>query len=148
MKKSAEKYTLKIIDKNSLDEVYATEMSRNKLILWLSSVFAICLLIAFLVMSLTAVKYYIPGYGSATTEKEILSLKKDLDSLSMLVNEQQTYLLHVKAAIIGKNPKAKDTTLLDMKKVQKEAMSNILPKPEVLKKEAAAALKKEKNEAH
>lgn len=143
--KNDSKYILKIVDESTFDEVFSTEFSRNKIFIWLSSLFVGSIIIALLILAFTPLKYYIPGYGSPKTEKEAIALKNKLDSLTLILNEQQSYVSNVRAAITGKNNKVRDTTLLDMKRVKKEDMNSILPKPEEIKKDAAASLKKEKN---
>jgi hypothetical protein len=143
--KSSSSYKLKIIDQSNLDEVFSTDLSRGKIYTFLSSMFVFTVIVTVLVLVFTPLKFYIPGYGNNKAQKEAMQLKIQLDSLSRLVTEQQTYADNVKAAINGDFNGVRDTTLLDLKKVETEDMNSILPNAEEIRKDAAASLKKSKN---
>lgn len=144
IKKSTAAYKLKIVDENSLEEVFSTDLSRGKIYTFLSTLFVASVIITVLILVLTPLKYYIPGYGSAKAQKQSVILKRQLDSLSVQVAEQQAYAANIKAIINGDYKGYKDTTKLDMKKVKTEDMNNIMPDASEIKKDAAASLKKEK----
>ena len=136
-------YKLKIIDENTLDEVYSTDLSKTKIYTFLSSLFVFTAIITVLLIVFTPLRFYIPGYGSNKAQKEALILKRQLDSLGVLVKEQQAYTANIKTIINGGYKGIKDTMALDMKKVKAEDMNSIMPDADDIKKDAAATLKKE-----
>ena len=136
-------YKLKIVDENQLEEVFSMELSRWKIYTFFSSLFVLMAILTTLVIVYTPVKYYIPGYGNRKAQQQTLELKKQLDSLSTVVKEQEIYTANIKAVINGKYNGIKDTTLLDLDKVNTEDMNSIMPDAEDIKKDAAATLKKE-----
>jgi len=145
IRKTSAAYRLKIVDENSFEEIFSTDISRGRIYIFLSTLFVGSVLITLAILLLTPLKYYIPGYGSRKTEKEAILLKHQIDSLGKMVAEQQTYTSNIKAIINGKYKGVKDTTLLDLKKVTTEDMRSILPKAEEIKKDAATSLKKMNN---
>lgn len=136
-------YKLKIVDETRLEEVFSMDLSRWRIYTFFSSLFVLMAVLTTLVIVFTPLKYYIPGYGSKNAQKEAIALKVRLDSLSNAVKEQQVYTANIKAMINGKFDGIKDTTMLDLKKVNTEDMNSILPDAEDIMKDAAAAMKKQ-----
>lgn len=77
---------------------------------------------------------------------QTIQLKKEYDSISKMVREQQAYSENIRNIINGSYNGIKDTTKLDMKKVKSEDMNSILPKPAEIKKEATTQLKRQAKE--
>jgi len=72
-----------------------------------------------------------------------VKLKRNIDSLADLVNAQQAYAKDIKKVIGGDFDGLKDTAMLDMNKVNRDAMKNILPPAEVIKQQAIQSVGKE-----
>jgi len=144
--KKKSSYTLKIIDETSLDTVFSMNLSRGKIYTFLSTLFVVSVVITVCVLIFTPLKYYIPGYGSNKTRMQTIQLKKDYDSISKMVIEQQAYAENIRNIINGSYNGVKDTTKLDMKKVKSEDMNSIIPKPAEIKKEATTQLKRQAKE--
>ncbi|HQE12433.1 MAG TPA: hypothetical protein PLQ78_06775 [Flavipsychrobacter sp.] len=146
IKKQRSVYTLKIIDENSMEEVVSVGLTRGRIYTFLSTLFVVSVILTVLILVVTPLKYYIPGYGSNKTHLQAISLKKEIDSLQRLVAYQQDYTDNIKAIINGNFKGVKDTTRLDMKKVNTEDMNSILPNSNEIKKDATATLKKQAKE--
>ncbi|MBL7720317.1 MAG: hypothetical protein JNL72_15880 [Flavipsychrobacter sp.] len=143
LKKLNSHYRLVFIDDESLEEVASFRLTLRKLYVLFSTVFVVVVTITVLLLLVTPLKYYIPGYGSNRTNIQILKLKKNVDSLSDLVAAQHLYEENIRNVINGKYyDGTPDTTKLDMNLVRKEAMS-IFPKNEEIKKKAIEEVKKE-----
>ena len=85
IKKQRSVYTLKIIDENSMEEVVSVGLTRGRIYTFLSTLFVVSVILTVLILVVTPLKYYIPGYGSNKTHLQAISLKKEIDSLQRLV---------------------------------------------------------------
>jgi hypothetical protein len=57
-------------------------------------------------------KYYIPGYGTKQSRRELQALKIRTDSLEKAMIQKDNYLKTVKAVLTGDISTSRDTTLL------------------------------------
>ena len=141
-KKLNSHYRLIFIDDESLEEVASFRLTLRKLYVLFSAVFVIVVTITVILLLITPLKYYIPGYGNNKANIQMLRLRKNVDSLSDLVAAQQLYEANIRNVINGKYDGQPDTTMLDMNLVRKEAMT-IFPKNDEIKKKAIEQVKKE-----
>lgn len=139
-RKMSTHYRIVFINDQSLQEVISFKLSMRKLYVLFSTIFVVIVVLTTSVLLLTPLKYYIPGYGSNKTHIQVSKLKRNLDSLSDLVAAQQQYEMNLKKVITGDNHVKRDTTLLDVNQVKKEAMS-IIPQPVDIKKQAKKGMK-------
>ena len=107
-----------------------------------STLFVLTVSITLLILLATPLKYYIPGYGNNKTHVEVVRLKRSVDSLADLISAQQAMAANIKKVISGDYTGPSDTTMLDMDKVNREAMKGIMPPPEVIKEQALGAGKR------
>jgi hypothetical protein len=136
-------YRIVFIDDETMQEVAAFKLTKRNVYVVGSTLFVVIVTITVCILLFTPMKYYIPGYGSNRTRMDMIKLKQRVDSLSDLVAAQQSYEANINNVISGKQVTQRDTTLLDVNKVRKEAMNSILPKPEEIKKEAVEGVKKD-----
>lgn len=129
-------YRVVFIDDESLEEVATFSLTKGRMYVLFSTLFVLTVTITVMILLFTPLKYYIPGYGNNKTHKEVVRLKKDVDSLSDMVRAQQGFAMNIKKVIAGEYDGVNDTALLDMDKVHREAMNSILPPGEVIKEEA------------
>ncbi|HTN45402.1 MAG TPA: hypothetical protein VL098_03580 [Flavipsychrobacter sp.] len=142
-KSSSSSYKLKIVDEDSLEEVFSTKLSRSRFYIFISTLFVTSVIITVSILFFTPLKYYIPGYGSNKAQKELVHLRMQLDTLNVMIKEQERFNKTVRSIITGDFKGVKDTTLLDIKRVTNEDMNSIMPKAEDVKKDAAKELKLE-----
>ncbi len=135
-------YRLVFIDDESLQEVASFKLTMRKLYILLSSAFVFMVVVTVSILLLTPLKYYIPGYGGNTSRRQIIQLKQTIDSLSDLSQAQQKYEDNLRDVISGNVKMKRDTTMLDMKKVNQEAMKNMVPMNEEIKKGALQPAKR------
>lgn len=88
------------------------------------------------ILLLTPLKYYIPGYGNNSSRREIIQLKRTVDSLSDLTQAQEKYEMNLRDVITGDVKVKKDTSMLDLNKVRQDAMNNMVPMNDEIKKGA------------
>ncbi len=136
-------YRVVFIDDESLEEVATFSLTKSRMYMLFSTLFVLTVTITVLILLFTPLKYYIPGYGNSKTHFEVVKLKRNVDSLADLITAQQSYAANIKKVINGDYTGAKDTSMLDMDKVKKEAMNSILPAPELIKQQALQTETKE-----
>ena len=90
--------------------------------------------ITVILLLLTPLKYYIPGYGGDESRVEIIKMKKQVDSLADLVLTQEKMALKLKNVIVGHYYRPQDSSILDMDKVRTDDMNSILPSLNSIKK--------------
>jgi len=129
-------YRVVFIDDESLEEVATFNLTKSNMYVLFSTLFVLTVIITVIILLFTPLKYYIPGYGNNKTHREVVKLRQNVDSLADLVQAQQDDALNLKKVIAGDYEGVKDTVLLDMDKVNREAMNSILPAPEVIKQQA------------
>lgn len=136
-------YRVVFIDDESLEEVATFSLTKSRMYMLFSTLFVLTVVITVMILLFTPLKYYIPGYGNNKTHVEVVSLKHTVDSLSDMVIAQQTYAANIRKVINGDYDGTKDTTMLDVKKINTDAMNSILPDPNTIKQQALVPLKKE-----
>jgi hypothetical protein len=110
-KKWNNRYRLTVTDDESMEEVTSFQITRKNLYVAVSSLIVILVVFTGLLLSLTPLRYYIPGYGSREDRKAYIRMNMKMDSLENLVRDQDRYLNSIRAVLHGETPKL-DTTLL------------------------------------
>jgi hypothetical protein len=139
-------YRVVFIDDESLEEVASYRLTMRQLYIVLSTGLVVSLLVIVTLLLITPLKYYIPGYGNDKARLQVIKLKQNVDSLSDLVAAQHAYEENIRKVITGEVSTKRDTTMLDVKQVRKEAMNSLLPMPEI-KKDVIQTIKQENRKA-
>lgn len=129
-------YRVVFIDDESLEEVASFSLTKSKMYMLFSTLFVLIVIITVTILLFTPLKYYIPGYGSNNTHRQVIVMKKTMDSLADMVSAQQKYVANIRQLVGGGYEGPSDTTMLDMDKVKKEEMNSILPDPEIIRRQA------------
>lgn len=137
-------YRVVFIDDESLEEVASYKLTMRKLYMLLCSLFVLVAIITVLIVTFTPVRYYIPGYSGGKNRVEMVRMKQNIDSLSDVVYAQEQYLENIRNVITGNMKKPLDTTMLDLKKTRREELNSLLPQSEILMKQAAKSVEKDK----
>lgn len=135
-------YRLVFIDDVSLQEVASFRLTMRKLYILFSSIFVFVIVVTVAILLLTPLKYYIPGYAGGSDRREIIQLKRTVDSLADLTAAQEAFQNNVRDVITGDVKVKRDTTMLDMKRVNQDAMNNLVPMNDEIKKGALQPAKK------
>jgi hypothetical protein len=77
-------YRLVFIDDTSLQEVASFRLTMRKLYILFSSIFVFVIVVTVAILLLTPLKYYIPGYAGGSDRREVIQLKRTVDSLTDL----------------------------------------------------------------
>lgn len=110
-KKLNDRYRITVLDDENLEEVTSFQLTKKSLYIGLCTLVVVLVLFTGAVLSLTPLKYYIPGYGDISQRQEYIDLNIRADSLENLVNAQKSYLNSIKSVLTGKAISL-DTTML------------------------------------
>jgi hypothetical protein len=135
-------YRVVFIDDESLEEVASYRLTMRQLYIVLSMGLVIALSVIVAILLITPLRYYIPGYGDDKARREIIYLKQSVDSLTDVVNAQHKYEENIRKVITGKVERKRDTTMLNVAQIKKEAAKNMLPMPEI-KKDVSKTIRQE-----
>lgn len=109
-KKLNNRYRLTVLDDESLEEVISLQLTKKSLYIGICTVVVILVVFTGILLSLTPLRYYIPGYGDIRQRQAYIGLNMKVDSLESVVNAQTRYLNNVQAVLNGRVP-VSDTTL-------------------------------------
>jgi hypothetical protein len=106
------RYRLVVMNDDTYEEVVTFKLSRRSVYVALSSVFMLLVGLTVALIVFTPLKYYIPGYGSASAGREFRQLKYATDSLEKQVKYQADYIDNIKKVVSGDIPLTLDTAQL------------------------------------
>lgn len=105
------RFRLTVLDEETLDEVASFQLTKKNVYIALCTLIVVLILFTGILLAITPLKYYIPGYGDIKQRKEYINMNMKMDSLEMLVNAQREYLNSIRDVLNGKTP-PEDTSLL------------------------------------
>ena len=98
------KYRLVILDDRSFAEKFSLRLSPMNVFIWAGSASVILVLLTTVVISLTPLREYIPGYPDGTERLEIINNKLATDSLEEELNRRDLYLNNILTILRGEKP--------------------------------------------
>ena len=107
------RYRLVVMNDDTYEEVVTFKLSRLSVYIALSTVFILLIGLTVALIVFTPLKYYIPGYGSASIGREYRQLKYVTDSLEKQVYYQGQYIDDIKK-VLGGEVATLDTTQLQL----------------------------------
>ena len=116
LKRLQNRYRLVIMNDDTYEEVVTFRLSRMSVYIAFSTLFVLLVGLTVALVVFTPLKYYIPGYGSASIGREYRQLKYVTDSLEKQVHYQTQYINDVKKVLSGDVALSLDTTKLDLPK--------------------------------
>ncbi len=108
------RYRLVIMNDDTYEEVTNFRLSRLSVYVVLCTIFVLLVGLTVALMVFTPLKYYIPGYESATGSREYRQLKYVTDSLEKQVTYQSQYIEGLRKMLTGDTDVKLDTTLLQV----------------------------------
>jgi len=114
LKRLQNRYRLVIMNDDTYEEVITFRLSRMSVYIAFSTLFVLLVGLTVALVVFTPLKYYIPGYGSASIGREYRQLKYVTDSLEKQVHYQTQYINDVKKVLSGDVNLSLDTTQLEL----------------------------------
>ena len=101
------RYRLVVMNDDTYEEVVTFRLSRLSVYITLCTRF-----VALLVF--TPLRYYVPGYGSGSDRREMITLKMQVDSLEQQMNYRDKYMESIQNVLKGNTTALMDTTQLNI----------------------------------
>jgi hypothetical protein len=114
LKRLQNRYRLVIMNDDTYEEVVTFRLSRMSVYIAFSTIFVLLVGLTVALVVFTPLKYYIPGYGSASIGREYRQLKYVTDSLEKQVYYQAQYINDVKKVLSGNVSVDLDTVQLQL----------------------------------
>ena len=115
------RYRLVVMNDDTYEEVVTFRLSRLSVYVTFSMFFVLLVGLTVALVVFTPVKYYIPGYGSARTDREYKELKYRVDSLEKHVHYQDQYIDGLRNTFAGNAPVSLDTSRLQLPQEEESA---------------------------
>lgn len=96
------KYKLTIVNENTLEEVVGIHVSKLNGLSVLITVLTVLFLIAASIIAFTPLRNYLPGYMNSEVRKQIVSNALRVDSLQLLLERQNLYIMNIQDIFSGK----------------------------------------------
>jgi hypothetical protein len=134
-------YRLTITNDETLTEVASFKLTKKSVYILFSSLFVGTVLLTYLLVITTPLRYYIPGYASGAGRKELIHLKQQIDSLNDYTQSQQLVINNFNRIVQGKDVITLDTNALTPKQIDALPEKNVLPNADVIKHDANIQVK-------
>ncbi len=121
LKKLRFKYRVSITNENTFEETWYTRLSRVSVLLYAVVLFLITFTLISLIIFITPLKHYLPGYQDSGNRSAIIQQSMVVDSLENEVNLINAYLEVVKSNILLKD-KSDYTQSLDSLEMKEQAV--------------------------
>ena len=113
------RYRLVIMNDDTYEEVVTFRLSRLSVYITLCTIFVVLVGLTVALLVFTPLRYYVPGYGSASDRREMIGLKMQVDSLDQQMKYRDKYLENIQNVLKGNTTVTMDTTLLNIPKEEK-----------------------------
>ncbi len=113
-----EKYKLVIMNKNTYEEKFSLELSLSKVFVLVIISTLVLIILTTIMITITPLREYIPGYGSSKQGQKIVYLQMQMDSLQKSISAYELYRKNLQNLFIDENF-SQDTFAFETKKVVK-----------------------------
>jgi len=118
-KRLRNRYRLVVMNDDTYEEVVKFKLSRMSVYVVLCTTFVLLVGLTVALLTLTPLKYYVPGAGNTgKTGKELQDLKMRTDSLEQALQYKDQYLNSIKKVLEGNAAVKRDTTTLNLPKAE------------------------------
>lgn len=95
------KYRLVILNKDTFEERFSVGLNRLNVFVY-GTLFAVLLIgLTIVLIAFTGLREYIPGYSSMTVTRQAIKLERRVDSLQIVLLENEQYLNSIKLVLSG-----------------------------------------------
>ena len=106
------RYRVSIMNENTLEESWHTRLSRFSVLLYAVSLFLTTFILLTILIFVTPLKHYLPGYGDSGNRSVIVQNSLKTDSIARELEHHRSYLSVLKDIIAG-NPKTDTVKSID-----------------------------------
>ncbi len=101
IEKSRENYRLIVMNNETFEEVGSYQLSPLNIYMAICAVVVTVALLVFLLIVVTPIKRYIPGYGNIQEHKEALRLTAELNAIKKDLSAQEAYTENIRKILVG-----------------------------------------------
>lgn len=113
-----EKYKLVIMNKNTYEEKFSLELSLSKVFVLVTISTIILIIFTIIMITITPLREYIPGYGSSKQGQKIVQMQMQMDSLQKSISAYELYRENLQNVFIDEDF-SQDTLAFETKEVVK-----------------------------
>ena len=116
-KRYRNRYRIAIINDNTLEEKYSLHITKGSAYAWISTFIVLLVGLTLALLTLTPIKYYLPGAADTDVQGELQRLKIRTDSLEQALGYKDKYLKDLKNVLRDSaSVQPLDTTILHVPK--------------------------------
>jgi hypothetical protein len=108
------RYRLVVMNDDTYEEVVTFRLSRLSVYITLCTIFVALVGVTVALLVFTPLRYYVPGYGTASDRREMITLKMQVDSLEQQMNYRDKYMENIQNVLKGNTTAVMDTTQLNI----------------------------------
>ena len=108
------RYRLVVMNDDTYEEVVTFRLSRLSVYITLCTIFVALVGVTVALLVFTPLRYYVPGYGSSSDRREMITLKMQVDSLEQQMNYRDKYMENIQNVLKGNTTAVMDTTQLNI----------------------------------
>jgi len=114
------RYRLVVMNDDTYEEVVTVRLSRLSVYITLCTIFVVLVGLTVALLVFTPLRYYVPGYGSGSDRRELITLNLQVDSLEQQMKYRDKYLENIQNVLKGTTATVPlDTTQLNIPKEDK-----------------------------
>jgi len=110
------RYRMVVMNDDTYEEVVTFKLSRLSVYIALSTVFVLLVGLTVALIIFTPLRYYIPGYASQQSGRELRQVKIGTDSVERQMNYNEQYMENIRKVLKGDIPVKLDTATLQVPK--------------------------------
>ncbi len=97
------KYRLVVMTEDTIEEQFSFRLSQLNIYVFFSTLLVLMTIVTIMLIVLTPLKEYIPGYDDSGTRRQVYKLSEKSDSLERVVKQQSTFIKSIKAVLEEKS---------------------------------------------
>lgn len=126
-KKLLHKYRLVILNEDTFEESFAYKLTRLNVFVTLGLAILVLIALTTLLIALTPLREYIPGYSSSNLRKQATQLVYKTDSLEQVIHQKNQYFHSIqnvlRGKVVGRDSIKKDSTPLNIPATKPEILA-------------------------
>jgi len=93
------KYRLVVMTEDTIEEQFSFRLSQLNIYVFFSTLLVIMAILTVMLIVLTPLKEYIPGYDDSGTRRQVYALSEKSDSLERVVKQQNVFIKSIKSVL-------------------------------------------------
>lgn len=121
-------YRLVLLNNETFEEVGSYQLNLLNVYILFSTIVVLVAMVVWLAIAFTPLRKYIPGYGDASNESQLLDLYAQVESLEKELENQRTYSENFRKVLVGDVETEKDVP--EVESITPDSLEEIKPSEE------------------